>query len=169
MARFFFLFLLLQGTLFTVELLKPVQETVIIPFTAGIARVSAWMVQLFDDKVLSQGIILRNGENGFAVSIQAGCNGVEAVIVLAAAILAFPAPWRHKAIGFILGFMAIQALNLIRIISLFYLGQWHQLAFEWAHLYLWQALIMLDAFIVFLIWLRTLPHRQTALNPPHET
>ena len=30
----------------------------------------------------------------FAVSIEAGCNGVEATIVLAAAILAFPAPSR---------------------------------------------------------------------------
>jgi hypothetical protein len=30
-------------------------------------------------------------------------------------------------------------------------------AFEWFHLYLWQALIILDALVVWLIWLRTLP------------
>ena len=43
------------------------------------------------------------------------------------------------------------------IVSLFYLGQWNQVAFEWFHLYLWQALIILDALVVWLIWLRTLP------------
>ena len=29
--------------------------------------------------------------------------------------------------------------------------------FEWAHLYVWQALIMLDVLIVWLVWVRTLP------------
>ena len=58
---------------------------------------------------------------------------------------------------FTIGFFAIQGLNLVRIISLFYLGQWNQVAFEWFHLYLWQALIIMDALVVWLIWLRTLP------------
>ncbi len=42
----------------------------------------------------------------------------------------------------------------MRIVSLFYLGQWNQQWFEWAHLYVWQALIMLDALIVWLLWTR---------------
>ena len=56
-----------------------------------------------------------------------------------------------------IGFFAIQGLNIVRIVSLFYLGQWNQVAFEWFHLYLWQALIILDALVVWLVWLRTLP------------
>jgi exosortase H (IPTLxxWG-CTERM-specific) len=91
------------------------------------------------------------------VTILAGCNGIEAMIVLLAAIVAFPAPWKHKLIGLIVGVAAIQVLNLVRIVSLFYLGQWSPTAFEWAHLYVWQVLIMLDALIVFLVWLRSLP------------
>ncbi len=51
----------------------------------------------------------------------------------------------------------MELLNIVRIISLFYLGQWNQDVFEWAHLYIWQALIMLDVLIVFLLWLRLLP------------
>ena len=103
------------------------------------------------------GIILRKIQNGLAVSIEPGCNGIEASIVLIAAILAFPAPWKHKLIGLLAGLTAIQALNLVRIISLFYLGQWNMDVFEWAHLYLWQALIMLDALVVFVIWVRLIP------------
>ena len=56
-----------------------------------------------------------------------------------------------------LGFLAIQIVNVIRIVSLFYLLQWDPVWFEWAHLYLWQALIMLDGLIVYLLWVRMLP------------
>jgi exosortase H (IPTLxxWG-CTERM-specific) len=64
---------------------------------------------------------------------------------------------RHRApalIGITLGLTTVQALNILRIISLFYLGQWNRTVFEWAHLYVWQALIMLDVLLVFLFWLR---------------
>lgn len=164
MLRFFLLFLAIQGALFTAELTKPVQHTIVVPFTEAIAAISAWSVKLFDSDVVSQGIVLRNTENGFAVAIQAGCNGVEASIVLVAAMLAFPSPWKMKLLGIGIGFVAIQAMNLVRIITLFYLGQWNQTAFEWAHLYIWQALIMLDVLVVFLIWLRYLPKQAVAAN-----
>jgi exosortase H (IPTLxxWG-CTERM-specific) len=170
MLRFFIIFLIIQGVLFTLELLEPVRVLFVIPFTEMIAHLSAWIVQLFDSNVISQGILLQDRKTGFAVSIESGCNGIEAALVLIAAILAYPAPWKHKIIGLIAGLLAIQILNLVRIISLFYLGQWNQQAFEWAHLYVWQGLIMLDALIVFLIWLRTIPVTTTPTNqPPYET
>lgn len=159
MTRFALLFAGLLLILFTVELLQPVQNAVILPWTALLAKISAALVQAFDADVISQGVVLRDAQNGAAVAIQPGCNGVEAMIVLAAAVLAFPAPWRHRLVGLALGFLAIQSLNLVRIISLFYLLQWNRTYFDWAHLYLWQALIMLDALIVFLLWLRALPAR----------
>ena len=55
---------------------------------------------------------------------------------------------------FALGTLAIQALNLVRIISLFYLGNWNMDLFSWIHLYLWPTLIMLDVLIVFVVYLR---------------
>ncbi|WP_440995301.1 exosortase H [Arhodomonas sp. SL1] len=158
------LFLGLLVALFTAEMLMPVQEHVIRPFTAGVAHVSAWLVQLFDGNVIAQGVILRHSGNGAAVAIQPGCNGVEAMIALFAAVMAFPAPWRYRLLGLGAGFVAIQALNLVRIITLFYLLQWNEAIFEFAHLYLWQALIILDALVVFLIWLRRLPAPEAAAH-----
>jgi exosortase H (IPTLxxWG-CTERM-specific) len=157
MLRFFLLFMLIQGVLFTLDILEPVRQAFVLPFTGLLAQASAWLVTLFDAKVHAEGIILRSLENGFAVSIEPGCNGIEASIVLIAAILAFPAPWKHKLMGLLAGLAAIQTLNLVRIISLFYLGQWNMDVFEWAHLYLWQALIMLDALVVFIVWVRFIP------------
>ena len=150
-------FAIILLALFAVELLHPVQTWVIQPFTAAIAKTSAFVVQSFDRSVQAQGIVLSNTTTGAAVSIEPGCNGVEAVIVVMAAILATPAGWAYKLIGIGLSFATIQALNLIRIISLFYLLQCNPAWFEWAHLYLWQALIMLDGVIVYLLWVRMLP------------
>jgi exosortase H (IPTLxxWG-CTERM-specific) len=106
--------------------------------------------------------VLQSASNGFAVSIEAGCNGVEATIVLVAAILAFPAGWKRKLIGLAAGIVAVQGLNIVRVISLFYIGQWNFNVFEWVHLYVWQALIMLDVLIVWLLWVRTLPRATPA-------
>ena len=102
-------------------------------------------------------MVIRDVATPFAVEIAAGCNGVEAMMILIAAMLAFPAPWRYRLAGITIGISAIQALNLVRIVSLFFLGLWNQDAFEWAHLYVWQALIMLDALAVWLLWIRSLP------------
>ena len=157
MIRFFILFTVLLIGLFTLEILQPAEEYVILPFTSFIADISVWILQMFDDSVESYRNVIRNSISGFGVRIERGCNGVEAVIILFAAIFSFPAPFKNKIIGFVIGFFAIQILNLVRIISLFYLGQWNQVAFLWFHLYLWQALIILDALVVWLIWLRTLP------------
>jgi exosortase H (IPTLxxWG-CTERM-specific) len=157
MIRFFILFTVLLIGLFTLEILQPAEKYVILPFTSFIADISVWIIQLFDDNVMSISNVIRDKTTGFGVRIERGCNGVEAVIILFAAIFAFPAPIKHKLIGFAIGFFMIQGLNLVRIVSLFYMGQWNQVAFEWFHLYLWQALIILDALVVWLIWLRTLP------------
>ena len=157
MIRFFVLFVALQAVLFGAELTPWAQQYFVVPWTDALASLSAWLVTVFDPNVAASGKLLRSTSNGFAVSIEAGCNGVEATIVLIAAMLAFPASWKRRLLGLAVGIVAVQGLNIVRVISLFYLGQWDLEAFEWAHLYVWQALIMLDVLIVWLVWVRTLP------------
>lgn len=142
--------------MFALELTPPGQ-TLVHPWAALLAGFSASLIAPFDPGIVSYGNVIQNPANGFGVAIEAGCNAVEACIVLAAAMLAFPAPWRHKLPGLALGMVAVQAVNILRIISLFYLGQWRMDAFEFAHLYLWQGFIMLDVLVVWLIWMRAMP------------
>ena len=103
---------------------------------------------------------------GFGVSIEPGCNGIEACIVLFAAMMAFPSTWKHKFAGLVVGFVAVQALNVVRVVSLFYLGQWNTAVFNFAHEFLWQGLIMLDVLIVWLLWVRAGAKAQKANEPP---
>jgi exosortase H (IPTLxxWG-CTERM-specific) len=165
MARFFVVFLVLLAVLFAVELTPWAQAYFVVPWTNALAAISTSIVTLFDPNVVASGKVIRSMSNGFAVSIEAGCNGVEATLVLCAAILAFPAPWRHKLAGLAIGVVAVQLLNIVRVISLFYIGQWDFAVFEWAHQYVWQALIMLDVLIVWLIWVRRVPAAYDAPPP----
>ena len=164
MLRFVTTFLLILVALFTLEMLNPVQEHVITPFTSLLAHLSAVLILPFDNSVIAYGKVLQFKDSGFAVSIEAGCNGVEATIVLIAAICAFPASWRARLIAISLGFLAIQVLNIVRIISLFYLGNWNLEYFSWIHLYLWPALIMLDVLVVFIFYLRYLSKQTQPLE-----
>lgn len=109
---------------------------------------------VFDADVISYGRVIQSKSSGFGVSIEAGCNGVEAVIILVAGMLAFPADLRLKLTGIAIGAVAVQGVNVLRVISLYYLGKWDKEVFEFAHLYLWQALIMLDVLVVWLLWIR---------------
>ena len=152
--RFPSLFAAILLALFAAEMTAPVQEHLVRPFTFALAAVSGRVAAIFDPGVTSAGALILDRASGFGVRIVAGCNGVEAMLVLAAAILAFRASWRTRLVGLAAGFVAIQALNLVRVVSLFYLGRWNFAVFEFAHLYLWQALIMLDVVVVWLLWLR---------------
>ena len=155
MIRFFATFTGILVLLFGLELLGPVQHFVVLPWTALLARCAQVLVGWFDSSVVAQGKVLLNAATGFGVSIEPGCNGVEAFVVLCAAVLAYPVgSWRQKLAGLVVGFAAIQSLNIVRVVSLFYLGQWSTAVFEFAHIYVWQALIMLDVLLVWMLWAR---------------
>jgi exosortase H (IPTLxxWG-CTERM-specific) len=163
--RFVVVFGVVVVVLFTIEMLNPVQTHLVVPFTSILAKISALLIAPFDDSVIAYGKVLQFQDTGFAVSIEAGCNGVEATIVLIAAVVAFPASWAQRAAAIGLGFLAVQVMNIARIISLFYLGDWDLDIFRWVHLYLWPALIMLDVLVVFILYLRYLSQQQ--VEPAH--
>ncbi|HEY0178004.1 MAG TPA: exosortase H, partial [Dokdonella sp.] len=78
MLRFMLIFLVCLAVLFVAELWQPVDHWIIVPFTSAIAQVCAWIVGLFDPHAIAYGKILQSTTNQFAISIERGCNGVEA-------------------------------------------------------------------------------------------
>lgn len=168
MLRFFLIFLAWQMSLFGLNMLGWVQQHLVLPWTALLARVCAHLVLWFDTTAAAAGKVLWNTVSGFGVSIEPGCNGIEACIVLFAAIMAYPASWRHRLIGIVAGFAAVQGVNVLRVISLFYLGQWRTDVFNFAHEYLWQGLIMLDVLVVWLLWVRVVVRSRPEESDPPE-
>ncbi len=135
-------------------LLAPWMRPIVDGFSWSLVHISAAMINFLGGHALAQNLIMRS-PSGFAIEMKDGCNGVNVMILLWSAILAFPASRLAKLIGLATGAIAIHGVNFFRFVSLFYLGQYNMSWFEFAHLYLWETLIMLDALIVFGIWVRS--------------
>jgi exosortase H (IPTLxxWG-CTERM-specific) len=147
---FLVVFAVLLGGGFTLISLNWVNDHVIEPFTAGIARVSGVVLDLIGQDITMQGTIIRSPR--FAVNIRNGCNGVEAMLIFLAAVLAFPAPWRSRIAGLVLGILAIQVVNLIRVVALFLTGAYFPKLFDTSHTVIWQTVVILFGVLLWIFW-----------------
>jgi exosortase H (IPTLxxWG-CTERM-specific) len=132
--------------LYAVVALNAVNDHVVVPFTALVARCSAALLS----GVVVTGTVMRSPS--FALDVHNGCNGVEAAVLLIAAILAFPASLRSRLLGIAASGVAIELLNLVRLSSLFWLGEHHRQVFDFFHVAIWQSLIILAAISLFIVW-----------------
>jgi exosortase H (IPTLxxWG-CTERM-specific) len=133
-------------------------------FTRALVQISASLIHLLGGHANVYGVVLQSPVNGFAVRVENGCNAVNVTILLWAAILTYPAGWLQKLMGLAAGTFAIQTVNLVRVISLYYLGQYNQSWFDFAHMYLWESLIVIDTLVVFWIWASMVRKSVTAGN-----
>jgi exosortase/archaeosortase family protein len=91
--------------------------------------------------------------NIFAMDVQFGCNGIEAMLIYAAAIAAFPASWKRKLIGIFAGIVLIHAANVLRIVALAYTGVYYPKLFQYLHVYVLQGMMVAFALVIFFIYL----------------
>jgi len=97
--------------------------------------------------------------DGFTVAVVVECVGVLEMLIYSACVLAFPAPVRTRALGVVLGCIAIFVFNLLRIMALLVVGKhWHE-AFDFFHLYFWQATLIAMIVGVLLGWIRIFVRR----------
>ncbi len=147
---FITLFVGILGGGFTFISLTPVNDNLIEPFTGWVAKASGWSLNAIGQGIQMQGTIIRNER--FAVNIMNGCNGVETMIIFLAAVIAFPAPWKARAIGLVLGSLAIQGVNLIRVVSLFLTGAYFPEFFDSSHTVIWQSVVILFGVVLWIFW-----------------
>ena len=143
-------FAVLLVVFFLVVWLQPVDVHVIRPFTNGLAHVSAAVLNVFGERVRALGSVIQG--SGFAVDIKGGCNGVEAMLLLCAAIAAFDAPWRARILGLLAGSAALMAFNIVRIVTLYVIGERWRRLFEMFHLAVWQTIMFAVAASIFALW-----------------
>jgi exosortase H (IPTLxxWG-CTERM-specific) len=149
-AFFLLRFLALLVAFYFLVAAPAVNDAVIVPFTAAIARAGAAVLNLLGEKVSVAGTEIRSSV--FAVQIENGCNGVETALLFGSAVLAFPAPWRRRLAGLLLGFAAIQVINLVRVVSLFWIGAHRPAFFNSSHTVVWQSIVVLCGVLLFLAW-----------------
>ncbi len=147
---FLVLFVAILGGGFTLISVNWVNDHVIEPFTGAIATTSRVALNVLGQQVQQTGTVLTSPR--FAVNIRNGCNGVEALIIFLAAVLSFPATWRSRAVGLLLGTIAIQLINLVRVVALFLTGAYLPKLFESSHTVIWQTIVILCAVLLWIFW-----------------
>lgn len=146
------LFFLLVGHKFFSDVV-PVEKY----FTIGVAHISSVALEGagFDNRVAGTKIYNENPESpdpGFSVDLKTGCNGLIATLIFIAAILAFPASWKHKLLGMLVGILILQSFNVVRIGVLYYLGLYHKSLFDTVHVYVAQSILIAVAAALWLLW-----------------
>jgi exosortase H (IPTLxxWG-CTERM-specific) len=129
---------------------KPVNDKIVEPFTGVVAKIGGVACRLFGEPTRMEGTTIASPR--FSVNIRNGCNGLETIFIFAAAVLAFPASWKVRCWGLVLGFLAIQAINIVRIVSLFYIGIFWPKLFEQSHQVIWQAVVILFGVVLWIVW-----------------
>ncbi|MFO7652536.1 MAG: exosortase H [Candidatus Krumholzibacteriia bacterium] len=162
-VRFLVSFLALLGGSFFVIALHPVNDAVILPYTAFVARMSGWVLTLLGEDASVTGCIVASPR--FAVTIYNGCNGLVTSLIFVSGVLAFPARWAAKLVGVLGGLIAIQLVNLVRIVALFYTGVFLPRFFDDSHIFLWQSIVILFGVALWVFW----AHRLGARTPAADT
>jgi exosortase H (IPTLxxWG-CTERM-specific) len=128
-----------------------VDDWLVVPMTELLAWVSHAGLRLVGFETSVAGTIIQ-GSEGFAVNILKGCNGVYVMAIFVSAILAFPATWKQRLVGILLGVPAVQGINLARIVSLYYIGVRHPALFERFHYHVWQTIVIILSMALWLGW-----------------
>ncbi len=93
----------------------------------------------------------------FSMSIVFGCTGIVPIGIFVSAVLAYPCTARQKAAGIALGIVVLYALNLVRTVSLLFIGaHFSQSIFDTAHFLIWQPIMILTAIVLWLFWVERL-------------
>jgi exosortase H (IPTLxxWG-CTERM-specific) len=161
-ARFLILFLAILGLSFFLVALQPVNDSVILPYTGLVARMSGLVLGLLGEDITIQGCVLSSPR--FSVTILNGCNGLITSLIFISGVLAFPARWQAKLLGALGGLVAIQLINLVRIVSLFYTGIFFPSLFGDAHIFIWQSIVILAGVSLWVVW----AHRYGQAQPSTE-
>jgi exosortase H (IPTLxxWG-CTERM-specific) len=161
-TRFLLVFAVLLIAFYAIITIKAVDTHVVLPFTAGLAHISGGALNAIGERVHVDSTVIAGPK--FAVDIRGGCNGLEAVVFVCAAMLAFHAPLRERLIGAAAAAVILEALNVIRIDSLYLLGVYHRKVFEMFHLAVWQTLMFGAAVLLFLIWTSRVAPRNAAAS-----
>lgn len=149
-VTFLVVFAVLLAGSFTLLSVNWVNDHAVVPFTAGVAKVSGVTLKLLGQEVTMEGTVLRSPR--FSVNIANGCNGVETMLIFMAAVLAFPASWRSRLAGLGLGLVAIQGINLVRVVALYLTGAYLPSLFDASHTVIWQTLVILSGVLLWLLW-----------------
>lgn len=90
--------------------------------------------------------------NGYKVlHIANVCNGLELIVLYIGFIVCMPSSFKRKTLYIIIGVLILDLINIFRCVGLIYLSEYFEAYFDFAHHYLFKAIVYL---CTFLMWIK---------------
>jgi exosortase/archaeosortase family protein len=90
---------------------------------------------------------------GGGLNVLNGCEGLEALFLLVAALCVAPLPWRARMLGLALGTPFVFVVNQVRIVTLFYAARSSHALFDSLHSIVTPIAVILCVSVYFYAWL----------------
>ncbi|MCH9035376.1 MAG: hypothetical protein IID42_12885 [Planctomycetes bacterium] len=90
----------------------------------------------------------------FSMRIVRGCDAIEPTAAFVAAVLASPVSLWAKIPGILIGTMALVVINVVRLVSLFFVGIYVPSVLDFMHFDFWQAAFIVLAICFWAIWVQ---------------
>lgn len=155
------------GLFYLVTITAVMRESIFPFYLRWNAVVSANILSLTEPNITTQGKTIYGRTS---LTIERGCDAIEPSALFVAGVLAFPAAWRRKVPGILMGTVCLMFLNLVRIISLYYVRLWIPTWFDFLHVQVWQAAFIFLAILFWILWaVWAIRERRSASHVPVAT
>lgn len=92
--------------------------------------------------------------SAYSMEIIRGCDGIEPTAAFLAAVVASPVSLWTKVPGILLGTLVLLTVNLLRLVSLFFIGVYFPSAVDVMHEDIWQAAFIALAIVLWGFWVQ---------------
>lgn len=121
--------------------------------TTALAKLAAFTLSILGVSASARGAIIDAGS--FSAFVAPQCAAIDIILVFGAGVSISPVPLKARLWALAMGIPAIIALNFARIISLMLIGIIAPERFDVMHLAVSQLSMVVAAFTIWLLWLRS--------------
>ncbi len=146
------IFCVLMGAFYAFEFTKVAKGDVRRAYLKLIARVSGGTLAVLGYDTTVDGVSVSSPR--FSMKIVRGCDATDPAAAFVAAVLASPTSIWAKIPGIAIGTLALLTINLLRVVSLFFVGIYFPSAFKTIHHGIWQASFIVLAIACWAIWVQ---------------
>ncbi len=132
-------------------------------WTQFLATVSCSLVQSFtpNEECTRQGATILSKKTPIVV-VTKECDGLNALILLTAAVISFPCRPREKIVGLAIGCPLLVLCNILRITGLYYVSKYFHGHFDLIHTAVAPMATIMPTVIFYFIWLSRTKHNVLA-------
>ena len=140
---------------------SPELQQLLEPINLGLSRATELVLRYLEMPVARQGSVLTHPD-GFSYRITYVCSGFRPAALIAVTLLMVPATWLSRLCGLIIAVVGLQALNLCRLVHLYWTGVMDPDAFFVVHRVTWNIIAVIAVVGFLALWV----YRNPRPRPP---